>query len=48
MICHDGQISVMRSLTRLEWEHRIAEAGILLADAPVRWFMFRFLIGRLR
>lgn len=48
MIGHDGQISVARSLTRLEWEQRIAEAGISSTDAPVRWFMFRFLIGRLR
>jgi SAM-dependent methyltransferase len=48
MIGHDGQISVTRSLTRFEWEQRIAEAGISPADAPVRWFMFRFLIGRLR
>jgi SAM-dependent methyltransferase len=48
MITHDGQISVARSLTHAEWEQRIAEAGISPADASLRWFFFRFLIGRLR
>jgi len=48
MITHDGQISVARSLTRREWEQRIAEAGISPTDATIRWFFFRFLIGRLR
>lgn len=48
MITHDGQLSVARSLTRAEWEQRIAEAGISSADASIRWFFFRFLIGRLR
>ena len=48
MITHDGQISVARSLTRVEWEQRLAEAGISPADAPIRWFLFRFLIGRVR
>jgi 2-polyprenyl-3-methyl-5-hydroxy-6-metoxy-1,4-benzoquinol methylase len=48
MITHDGQLSVARSLTRSEWQERIADAGIPSADAPVGWFLFRFLIGRLR
>jgi SAM-dependent methyltransferase len=48
MVVHDGQISVTRSLTRREWQERIAEAGILPADVTIRWFLFRFLIGRLR
>lgn len=48
MITHDGQISVARSLTRAEWKQRIAEAGISSTDASLRWFFFRFLIGRLR
>ncbi len=48
MVTHDGQISVTRSLTRTEWEERIAEAGIPPADASIRWFLFRFLVGRLR
>ena len=48
MITHDGQISVARSLKRAEWKQRIAEAGISAADASPRWFLFRFLIGRLR
>jgi 2-polyprenyl-3-methyl-5-hydroxy-6-metoxy-1,4-benzoquinol methylase len=48
MITHDGQLSVARSLRRAEWEQRIAEAGISSADASIHWFMFRWLIGRLR
>jgi SAM-dependent methyltransferase len=48
MITHDGQISVARSLTRIEWKQRIAEAGISAADTSIRWFLFRFLIGRMR
>jgi len=48
MITHDGQISVARSLTRAEWEARIAEADIMPADVSIRWFLFRFLVGRLR
>jgi SAM-dependent methyltransferase len=48
MITHDGQISVARSLTRVEWEQRLAEAGISSSDAPIHWFLFRFLIGRIR
>jgi 2-polyprenyl-3-methyl-5-hydroxy-6-metoxy-1,4-benzoquinol methylase len=48
MITHDGQISVARSLTRAEWEQHLAEAGISAADASIRWFLFRFLIGRLQ
>jgi SAM-dependent methyltransferase len=48
MVIHDGQISVARSLTRTEWDERIAAAGILPGDAKIRWFFFRFSIGRLR
>lgn len=48
MIPHDGQISVARSLIRREWEQRIADAGISPTDATIKWFFFRFLIGRLR
>jgi 2-polyprenyl-3-methyl-5-hydroxy-6-metoxy-1,4-benzoquinol methylase len=48
MIAHDGQISVARSLTRTEWESRIADAGISAADVSIHWFLFRYLIGRLR
>jgi SAM-dependent methyltransferase len=48
MVVRDGQISVARSLRRAEWEERIAAAGILPADAKIRWFFFRFLIERLR
>jgi SAM-dependent methyltransferase len=48
MVVHDGQISVARSLRRKEWKERIAAAGLSTADVSVRWFLFRFLIGRLR
>jgi SAM-dependent methyltransferase len=48
MVTRDGQISVARSLTRAEWEARIAEAGFSPADVSIRWFLFRFLVGRLR
>jgi 2-polyprenyl-3-methyl-5-hydroxy-6-metoxy-1,4-benzoquinol methylase len=48
MITHDGQLSVARSLTRAEWKQRIADAGMSSADVSIRWFLFRFLIGRLR
>jgi SAM-dependent methyltransferase len=48
MITHDGQISVARSLKRAEWVQRIAAAGLPPHDAEIRWFLFRFLIGRLR
>lgn len=48
MVVRDGQISVTRSLTRAEWEERIAAAGISPKDATIRWFFYRFLIERLR
>jgi SAM-dependent methyltransferase len=48
MVVRDGQISVARSLTRAEWEERIAEAGISPREATIQWFFFRFLVGRLR
>ncbi len=48
MVVRDGQISVTRSLTRAEWEERIAAAGISPVDARIRWFFYRFLIERLR
>lgn len=48
MVVHDGRISVARSLTRAEWEERIAEAGIARDAVKLRWFLFRFAIGRLR
>jgi SAM-dependent methyltransferase len=46
MVTKDGQISVMRSLTRKEWADRIAGAGIALSDVKIRWFLFRFVIER--
>jgi SAM-dependent methyltransferase len=46
MVTKDGQISVMRSLTRKEWMDRLAAAGIALSDVKIRWFLFRFVIER--
>lgn len=48
MVIHDGRISVARSLTRREWIARLSEAGIPRDAVQLRWFMFRFVIGRLR
>jgi len=48
MVIHDGRISVARSLTRTEWLERIGEAGIARDAVRLRWFLFRFAIGRLR
>jgi SAM-dependent methyltransferase len=46
MVAKDGQISVLRSLTRTEWTDRIAAAGIELSNVKIRWFLFRFVIER--
>src|ERR1700733_840545 len=46
MVTNDGQISVMRSLTRKEWTDRLAAAGIELSNVKIRWFLFRFVIER--
>ncbi|MGH6789179.1 MAG: methyltransferase domain-containing protein [Pseudolabrys sp.] len=48
VVVHDGRISVARSLTRAEWERLIVQAGIPRDAVSLRWFMFRFAIGRLR
>lgn len=48
VVIHDGRISVARSLTRREWLARLAEAGIERSSVRLRWFLFRFAIGRLR
>jgi SAM-dependent methyltransferase len=47
IVVHDGRISVARSLTTTEWYARLAEAG-LANTAQLRWFLYRFAIGRLR
>ena len=47
-VIHDGRISVARSLTRPEWRRHILAAGIASDAVQLRWFLFRFLIGRLR
>ena len=44
----DGLISVTRSLTRAEWQARLDEANISRDAVQMRWFLFRFVIGRLR
>lgn len=48
VVVYDGRISVARSMTRDEWEMLIASAGISSGAAQLRWFMFRFTIGRLK
>lgn len=48
VVTYDGRISVARSLTREEWERAIAQAGIPSHAVDLRWFMFRFAIGRLK
>lgn len=48
MVIYDGRISVMRSLTRTEWLARIDEANIMRDAVQLRWFLFRFAIGRVR
>jgi SAM-dependent methyltransferase len=48
VVVNDGRISVARSLTREEWEERIAAAGIPRYAVDLRWFMFRFAIGRVK
>ena len=47
-VIHDGRISVARSLTRAEWRRHFLAAGIAGNAVKLRWFLFRFLIGRLR
>jgi SAM-dependent methyltransferase len=48
MVINDGRISVTRSLTRAEWNERIASAGIDRGAVRLLWFLFRFVVGRLR
>ncbi len=48
VVTYDGRISVARSLTREEWEKLIAQAAIASNAIDLRWFMFRFVIGRLK
>jgi SAM-dependent methyltransferase len=48
MVIHDGRISVARSLTRAEWDERLAFAGIPHEAVTLRWFLYRYVIGRLR
>jgi 2-polyprenyl-3-methyl-5-hydroxy-6-metoxy-1,4-benzoquinol methylase len=47
VVISDGRISVSRALTRKEWETRLRMAGVPMQSVTVRWFLFRYLIGRL-
>jgi SAM-dependent methyltransferase len=47
-VVRDGQVSVARALTRSEWLARLDEAGIPRRAVTIRWFLFRYLIGRVR
>lgn len=46
VVINDGRISVARSLTRREWHARIRAAGVADDVIDLRWFMYRFGIGR--
>ena len=46
MMIHDGLISVARSLTRAEWEQRIASAGIAGNAVELRSFLYRLVVAR--
>jgi SAM-dependent methyltransferase len=48
VVIYDGRISVARSLTRREWVVRLANAGMPRVAIDIRWFMFRFAIGRMK
>jgi hypothetical protein len=48
VVTYDGRVSVARSLTRREWQARLMDAGIPRKVVDLRWFMFRFAIGRLK
>lgn len=48
IVIHDGRISVARALTRAEWTARLRDAGIAPRVVRLRWFLFRFVIGRVR
>jgi len=48
VVVYDGRISVARSLTKGEWEARLRAAGIPREAVDLRWFMFRFAIGRIK
>ncbi|WP_207480863.1 methyltransferase domain-containing protein [Arenibaculum pallidiluteum] len=48
MVAHDGPVSVTRAFTRADWAAVLAEAGIPPDAVTVRWFLFRWGVGRLR
>jgi 2-polyprenyl-3-methyl-5-hydroxy-6-metoxy-1,4-benzoquinol methylase len=48
VVVYDGRVSVARSLTRREWQARLRAAGIAAEAVELRWFMFRFVIGRMK
>jgi SAM-dependent methyltransferase len=46
MVVKDGQISVRRALSRIEWMDQISAAGFEHSDIDIRWFLFRYVIAR--
>ena len=48
VVISDGRISVARALTRSEWLARFRAAGIPREAVDMRWFMFRFGVGRIK
>ena len=48
LMIRDGLISVERSLTAAEWRERLVAADIACESVRLRWFLFRFVIGRLK
>jgi SAM-dependent methyltransferase len=46
MVAHDGPISVARAFVRRDWEEALAGAG--LSGAEIRWFVFRWGVGRFK
>lgn len=47
-VVHDGQISVLRALTRAEWLDQLDAAGMPRDAVTIQWFLCRWLIERLR
>jgi SAM-dependent methyltransferase len=45
MVVHDGQISVMRALTRAEWRDRITAAKLDPTQVRIDGFLFRLLVS---
>jgi SAM-dependent methyltransferase len=48
MVVKDGRLSVMRALTRPEWQTTITAAGLDWKAVRLRWFLYRYAVSRLR